>query len=105
MSKLIPETLLSDIPDLYETEGKGNPICYIKLFTPDSNWTWYIMEISIADKKTCFGYVQGLDSELGFFTLDELESVHGSLGLVIERDINFEPTPFSKIKKDEHEGK
>lgn len=51
MHKLIPQALVSDIPDLYETEGKGNPICYVKLFTPDSNWTWYIMEISKADKK------------------------------------------------------
>jgi len=41
MSKLIPQILLSDIPDLYETEGETNPLCYVKLFTPDSNWTWY----------------------------------------------------------------
>lgn len=44
--------------------------------------------------------MQGLDSELGFFVLEELEAVHGPLGLAIERDVNFEPTPFSKIKKD-----
>lgn len=99
MCKLIPQVLLSAIPDLYETEGKGNPICHIKLFLPDSNWTWYIMEISKADKKTCFGYVQGLDGELGFFTLDELESVQGPLGLAIERDMSFEPTAFSNIRK------
>jgi len=103
MSKLIPQTLLSDIPDLYETEGSLNPICHVKLFTPDSNWTWYIIEFSKADVKTCYGYVQGLESELGYFTLEELESVRGSLGLAIERDLSFHPTPFSTIKKNEHD--
>jgi len=99
MGKLIPQTLLSDIPDLYETEGQLDPLCYVKLFTPDSKWTWYIIEFSKSNRETCYGYVQGLDSELGYFTLEELESVHGSLGLAIERDLSFTPTPFSTIKK------
>ena len=55
MSKLIPQTLLSDIPDLYATEGETNPLCYVKLFTPDSNWTWYIIEFSKSDRNTCYG--------------------------------------------------
>ena len=103
MSKLIPQTLLSDIPDLYETEGSLNPICYVRLFTPDSNWTWYIIEFSKQDAKTCYGYVDGLERELGYFTLEELEEVHGPLGLSIERDMSFTPIPFSEIKVNEHE--
>ena len=99
MGKLIPQTLLSDIPDLYATEEQTNPLCHVKLFTPDSNWTWYIIEFSKADRSTCYGYVQGLDSELGYFTLEELESVHGPLGLAIERDLSFTPTPLVTIKK------
>ena len=101
MSKLIPQTLLSDIPDLYETEEQLDPLCYVKLFTPDSSWTWFIIEFSKADRSTCYGYVQGLESELGYFTLEELESVHGPLGLKIERDLSFNPTQFSSIKKGE----
>ena len=105
MSKLIPQTLRSNIPDLCETEGSTNPLCHVKLFTPDSNWTWFIIEFSKADAKTCYGYVQGMDSELGYFTLEELESIHGPLGLAIERDISFTPTPLTQIKKDEHESR
>jgi len=105
MSKLIPQTLLSDIPDLYATEGQTNPLCYIKLFTPDSNWTWYIIELSKSDTSTCYGYVKGLESELGYFTLEELESVHGPLGLAIERDFSFTPTAFATIKKSEDENR
>ena len=99
MSKLIPQTLLSDIPDLYETENTLDPICHVKLFTPDSNWTWYIIEFSKEDTKTCFGYVQGMENELGYFSLEELESIHGPLGLAVERDLSFKPIPFSKVKE------
>ncbi len=101
MGKLIPDALLSSIPNLYETEGSLNPMCHVKLFTPDSNWTWYIIEVSKSDL-TCYGYVQGLDSELGYFSLTELESVRGPLGLGIEIDMSFEPTLFATIKKNEH---
>ena len=102
MGKLIPDEILSSIPDLYETEGSLNPICHVKLFTPDSNWTWYIIEFSKANRSTCYGYVQGPDSELGYFTLEKLESVHGPLALAIERDLSFTPTPFATIKKSEN---
>jgi hypothetical protein len=98
MRKLIPPKLLSDIPDLHETEGATNPICHIKLFTPDSHWSWYIIEFSKSDVDTCYGYVEGLESELGYFSLKELESVHGPLGLVIERDLHFKPTMLSSLK-------
>jgi hypothetical protein len=39
-----------------------------------------------------------LEDELGYFTLSELESVHGPLGLSVERDLQFEPTRFVMIK-------
>jgi len=99
MGKLIPQILLNDIPDLYATEDLKDPLCYVKLFTPDANWTWFIIEFSKANRSTCYGYVQGLESELGYFTLEELESIHGPLGLAIERDLHFKPTLLSTIKE------
>ena len=65
MGNLIPEELISSIPKLYETERNLNPICHVKLFTPDSVFTWFIIECSI-DGDTCYGYVQGFESELDF---------------------------------------
>ena len=44
-----------------------------------------------------FGYVIGLEEEWGYFVLSELESVRGPLGLAIERDLYFQPGPFSKV--------
>ena len=97
--ELIPEELLNKIPDLYETERSINPICHIKLFTPDSIFTWYIIEISKEDKHTCYGLVKGFESEIGYFSLKELETIKGNLGLRVERDISFSPTALGIIKK------
>lgn len=99
MNSLIPQSILENIPDLYETERSLNPICQIKLFTPDAQWTWYIIEISKEDKSTCYGYVIGFENELGYFSLKELETVEGNLGLRVERDISFKPTALEIIRK------
>lgn len=99
MSKLITEEQLSKIPDLYSTEDIKDPICHIKLFTPDSNWSWYITEISKEDNVTCFGYVVGHESELGYFNLTEIEELNGALGLNVECDIYFTPTLLSEVKR------
>jgi hypothetical protein len=100
MTKLIPDDLISTIPDLYSTEDEEDPICHIKLFTPDANWTWYITELSIEDNDTtCFGYIVGLESELGYFSLAEIEAIRGHLKLPVERDLGFTPTRLSEVKK------
>ena len=38
-----------------------------------------------------------LKTELGYFTLDELKSIKGPMGLPIERDRYFSPTALNKI--------
>ena len=97
MENLIPKDLLKTIPKLYETEEQNNPIVYIKLFL--DAWTWYITELSI-DDDICFGYVVSpFGSELGYFSLQEIQEVKGSLGIGVERDLYFKPTPLSQIKK------
>ena len=99
MGNLIPQNLLNQIPDLYETERTINPTCHIKIFTPDSIFTWYIIEVSKEDKHTCYGLVKAFESELGYFSLKELETIKGSLGLRVERDISFSPTALEIIRK------
>jgi len=96
--KLIPKEILDTLPPLYATEKMSNPIVHVKLFTPDSNWSWFIMEYS-PQEKLCFGLVQGQEEELGYFTLKELEEVRGAMGLPVERDLYFKPVKLSEIKK------
>ena len=99
MSNLIPDSLLAKLPNLYDSENEKDPICHIKLFTPDSNWTWYIIEFSKEDNNTCFGYVIGHEAELGYFNLSEIEEVRGALGLAVEHDTSFTQVCLSEVKR------
>lgn len=100
--KLLTRRLRSLLPPLYAQESSKDPIVHLKFFTPDANWTWYVTEGSPrGDDFIFFGYVIGLDSEWGYFSLAELESVRGPLGLPIERDLYFEPRPLSQVVKEE----
>ena len=95
---LIPQDIFNKIPNLYETENQEEKICYVKLFLPNSNWTWYIIEIDKSDYNTCYGLVDGFEQELGYFSLSELETISDSFGLKVELDRNFKPTKLSKIR-------
>lgn len=95
--ELIPQEAKQQIPKLYETEEQNNPIAYVKLFL--DAWTWYITEMSI-DNNICFGYViSPFGAELGYFSLEEIKGIKGNLGIVVERDLSFNPTRLSVIKK------
>ena len=95
--EFIPKEIKNQIPKLYETEDLKNPIVYVKLFL--DAWTWYITELSI-DGDIAFGYVVSpFESELGYFSLKELETIRGGLGLRVERDISFSPTALEIIRK------
>ena len=101
MKILIPKEILDTLPDLYDTTTEGgDPLCQVKLFTPNANRTRFTIEYSQDDKDACYGYVQGLEDELGYFSLEELDSILGPFSLPVERDTFFKPTPLSKIKED-----
>ena len=99
--KLLTKEIRERLAKLYSTEDtpleEKTVVC--KFFTPDANWTWYVLEgQEQADGNVIFfGWVVGLEKELGFFTLRELESVRGPLGLPIERDLHFKPRPLREV--------
>lgn len=92
----IPDEIVDQIPRLYATQHDDDPTARLKLFTPDSSWTWWIVEFD-PDERLCWGLVRGHERELGYFSLTELGSIRGPLGLPIERDLHFEPTPISEL--------
>ena len=96
-TSLLTKSDILKIPKLYETEDTKleDIIVHAKFFTPWSNWTWYVMEFDGEDR--CFGFVKGLEDELGYFTLSELDSLSGPFGLKVERDKFFQPKPYSQI--------
>src|ERR1700680_3580021 len=96
--QLLTAELRHKLPRLYAQEGVEDPMVYIKFFTPDSNWTWFVTEGEPDDEDfRFFGYVIGHEREWGYFVLSEREGVRGPLDLPIERDLHFTPKPFSEI--------
>ena len=98
MSSLLTNEQLQSIPELYASTILKDPICRFKIFLPNSNWTWYIIEIDKSDYNTCYGLVDGFEQELGYFTIKELENLRGQFGLKVELDSSFTPTQLSKIR-------
>ena len=96
--KLLTKALRRKLPPLYSQEQEADPMVICKFFTPDSNWTWYAYEFDGQD--LFFGLIYGLETELGYFSLQELEAARGPLGLPIERDLHFTPKKLSEVKKE-----
>jgi len=99
---LIPTS--AGLPKLYSTEKVKDPTVKVKLFTPWAGWTWLLTEYD-PKEKLAFGFVYNAAepdcAELGYISIDELESVTGPMGLKIERDIHWTPMPMSEAKKAE----
>ena len=103
--KLMTKELRRKLPAIYETQlQETDAMCVVKFFTPDANWTWYVIEGSPALDDdgneidfTFFGLVDGIEMEMGYFSLKELQSVRGNLGLPIERDLYWQPKPLKTI--------
>lgn len=88
--KLLTKEIEKKLPALYSNENRGpdETKVIVKFFTPWSNWTWYATEYDPVNRMF-FGLVDGFERELGYFSLDELESIKGPFGLKIERDIHW----------------
>jgi hypothetical protein len=107
----LTKALLKRLPALYSQEDTADPMVVAKFFTPDAGWTWYAIEGSPVDANgyydtdkekvdvVFFGLVSGIDVELGYFSLSELKSVRGKFGLPVERDLHFQPTRLSEVKR------
>ncbi len=94
--QLLTESLRKELPPLYAGENVSDPIVVCKFFLPGTGWTWYVIEFDGTD--TFFGYVVGLECELGYFSLQELLQAQGPLGLRVERDLYFEAQPLSEVR-------
>ncbi len=100
--KLMTKELADTIPALYANENVedyDSVLAPAKLFSPYSNWTWYITEMNPVTG-LCFGLVQGFETELGYFDLTDLAeaTVFGQVPAV-ERDLYWKPQTLGEIKR------
>jgi hypothetical protein len=80
-------------------ENVKDPVIIAKFFNPQGAGTWYATEYD-PKEKTFFGYVSifgDVNDEWGYFSLAELESYKGPLGLGIERDLYWTETKSSSV--------
>lgn len=101
--KLLTQEIISELrkSPLYSHEkDEPNTVpIIVKFFTPDSSWTWFVTEgeEQANGDWEFFGMVHGHEKELGYFTLSELQSIRGHLGLKVERDMWFGKTFLSEV--------
>ena len=98
MTKEVGDT----IPALYANENVKDydtVLAPVKLFSPFSNWTWYITEMD-PETGTCFGLVEGLETEIGYFDLTELAEATLFGGVpAVERDLYWQPKTIGEIRR------
>ena len=89
---------ITDAPTMTDfKKNEPDPVIIAHYFHPFSNWDWYAVEYD-PEKRLFFGLVSGHEVELGYFSLDELESVKVR-GLGIERDLYWTEKPLSEVKR------
>jgi len=103
--QLMTQKLAETIPAIYANEKVADydtVLAHAKLFSPYSNWTWYITEMD-PDTGQCFGLVEGFERELGYFDLTDLAetTVFGDVPAV-ERDLYWQPKTLGEIKHGSH---
>lgn len=111
--KLVTKEIARNLPRIYSNDGEDpeDVDVVVKFFDPMGQYTWYATEADAlvdgewveltgnnyedAEDIKFFGLVDGQFSELGYFTLSQLESV-GGIG--IERDRHFPNRTLADVK-------
>jgi len=97
--KLITKTLKKRFAQVGCQEMVKDPVIVAKFFNPTGAGTWYATEYD-PERGIFFGYVSIFGDhcdEWGCFSLVELESYKGRLGLVIERDLYWTEKRASEV--------
>ncbi len=99
--KFITKEIEKALPKLYSQENVDDPMVVAKWFSPYSNWRWFAIEFDGEDQ--FFGLVQGLDTELGYFSKSELENLTFTMGQfelpAVERDLSWQPKKLSEVRE------
>lgn len=96
---LMTKELADKMPALYSQDEKGyEAIVYAHWFSPYTGWDWYATEYD-PDEGLCFGLVKGMATELGYWTIAELEEVNESYQFpLIERDLWWNPCTLASLR-------
>ena len=94
--------MLEGLPALYSTEevSLDEKVVHMHFFLGGSDW--YAAEYGLKDR-LFFGYAilnnDLVQSEWGYFSLDELQSIRTKHGIEVDRDLYWKPTKARDIEK------
>ena len=97
--RLMTKELEKRFAQVGSQENIKDPAIVAKFFNPCGAGTWYATEYDPKDK-IFFGYVSfygDWNDEWGYFSLAEMESYVGHLGLGIERDLYWREAKASTV--------
>jgi len=98
--KLLTKELERRFAQFGSQEWAGDKATVVaKYFTPDSNWTWFATEYDPGTREF-WGLVDGFEVEFGPFSLGELETATGPLGLHIERDLFWKERTLEEVRRE-----
>lgn len=106
--KLITKAVEKELNDTKQYSTDGVPAdqrkVIVKFFTPDSSFTWYVVEGQRRDDEyewDFFGAVDNGqdDAEWGYFTMGQLKEVRGQYGLPVERDRHYSQDEWQRDVK------
>ena len=104
--KLFPPSVVKLLPTSdhnRQLETGDEILIKVKFFATGSSWTWYAMDYD-PEQRIFFGLVDGLEVELGDFSLDELASLVYPDGFMeghprVERDLYWKPITLAKLRE------
>ncbi len=101
--RIMTQDIIQRMPKLYSQEHVKDPVCILKIFSPDHAWTWYVVEAQLQEDGDWIFFCKVVspfcpEGELGYVLLSELQSIRGALGLPVERDLYFKDRPLSLCK-------
>jgi hypothetical protein len=101
--KLLTKELLARFEQVGDQSEKSasEAVVIAKFFNPTGAGYWYATEYDPTEK-VFFGYVSifgDWNDELGYFSLEELESYRGQFGLGIERDMHWTERSLESVMK------
>ena len=101
--KMLTKSIESKLPKLRAETTEDSPVL-VHYFNPVGRGHWFGMTYD-PKERLFFGYVSlfgDWNDELGYFSLDELESIELPLGMKIERDLHWDDTKTLKEVKERY---
>jgi hypothetical protein len=99
--KLVTKEILKKANSQYKLGSDMNQNIVAKFFDPYGSWTWYLMNTDPKNNDYCWGIVDGVEVEVGSFSISELQSIESPFGgSRIERDKFWKPRKANDVFND-----